>query len=67
MFDFIGGTPQQVHVLDKVMSPTLHVQLDNCTNDNKCRYVLCFWSLLIAKGIFKELFVCLFLERRSYT
>jgi hypothetical protein len=33
--------PQQVHILGKVLSPTLPVQLDNYTNDNKCRYVLC--------------------------
>ena len=25
--------------------------------DNKCRYVFCFWSLLMAKGIFKVVFV----------
>ncbi len=48
--------PQQP-VVAKPLPPTLHVQLDNCAKDNKCRYVFCFWSLLVAKGIFKEVFV----------
>jgi hypothetical protein len=48
--------PEQL-VIAKALPPTLHVQLDNCANDNKCRYVFCFWSLLVAKGIFKEVFV----------
>ena len=49
--------PHEQPVLAKVLPPTLHVQLDNCAKDNKCRYVFCFWSLLVAKGIFKEVFV----------
>ena len=35
----------------------LHVQLDNCWKDNKCRFVKAFWSLLTAKGIFAEVHV----------
>ena len=27
----------------------LHVQLDNCWNDNKCRFIKDFWSMLTAK------------------
>ena len=49
--------PPEQPVLAKPLPPTLHVQLDNCAKDNKCRYVFCFWSLLVAKGIFKEVFV----------
>jgi hypothetical protein len=37
------------------LPPTLHVQLDNCWKDNKSRHVKCFWSLLVAKGIFEEI------------
>jgi hypothetical protein len=44
-------------VCAKPLPPTLHVQLDNCAKNNKCRYVFCFWSLLVAKNIFKEVFV----------
>jgi hypothetical protein len=44
-------------VCAKALPPILHVQLDNCAKDNKCRYVFCFWSLLVAKAIFKEVFV----------
>ena len=36
----------------KPLPPILHVQLDNAVSDNKNRYVFCFWSLLVAKGIF---------------
>ena len=50
----------QEPVLAKPLPPTLHVQLDNCAKDNKYRYMFCFWSLFVAKGIFKE-FLCLFL------
>src|SRR5665213_3542773 len=49
--------PPKEYVYAKQLPPTLHVQLDNCAKDNKCRYVFCFWSLLVAKGIFKEVFV----------
>ena len=44
-------------ILAKPSLPTLHFQLDNCAKDNKCRYIFCFWSLLIAKNILKEVFV----------
>ena len=40
------------------MIPTLHMQLDNCAKDNKCQYIFYFWSLLVAKAVFKEVFVC---------
>jgi hypothetical protein len=49
--------PPSELVCAKALPPTLHVQLDNCAKDNKCRYVFCFWSLLVAKEIFKEVFV----------
>jgi len=31
--------------------------MDNATGDNKNRYVYCFWSLLVAKKIFREVYV----------
>ena len=37
------------------LPPILHVQLDNCWKDNKSRHIKCFWSLLVAKGIFEEI------------
>ena len=49
--------PLRDPVFAKPLPPTLHVQLDNCVEDNKCRYVFCFWSLLVQKCIFKEEFV----------
>ena len=39
------------------LPPILHVQLDNCWKDNKCRFVKAFWSMLTAKGIFTEVHV----------
>ena len=35
----------------------LHVQLDNCWKDNKCRFVKAFWTMLTVKGIFIEVHV----------
>jgi hypothetical protein len=35
----------------------LNVQIDNAAGDNKNRFVFCFWSLLVAKGIFREVYV----------
>jgi hypothetical protein len=37
--------------------PILNVQMDNATGNNKNRFVFCFWSLLVAKGIFREVYV----------
>jgi hypothetical protein len=39
------------------LPPILHVQLDNCWKDNKCRFVKAFWSMLTAKAIFTEVHV----------
>jgi hypothetical protein len=48
------------------LPPVLHVQLDNCWNDNKNRWVLCFWSLLVAKGVFEEIQVSFMLVRHTH-
>lgn len=40
-----------------MLSPTMWVQLDNCAKDNKHEFVFVYSSFLIAKGIFKEMFV----------
>ena len=39
------------------LPPILNVQMDNATGDNKNRYVFCFWSLLVANRIFREVYV----------
>jgi hypothetical protein len=39
------------------LPPVLHVQLDNCWKDNKCKFVKAFWSMLTAKRIFTEVHV----------
>ena len=56
----------QQPVLAKPLPPTLHVQLDTCAKDNKCRNMFCYWSLLVAKGIFKEVFVSLFIVGHTH-
>lgn len=45
---FIPATP---------LLPILNMQMDNAPGDNKNRYVFCFWSLLVAKKIFREVYV----------
>ena len=39
------------------LPPILNVQMDNAIGDNKNRYVFCFWSLLVANRIFREVYV----------
>jgi hypothetical protein len=39
------------------LPPILNVQMDNVAGDNKNRFVFCFWSLLVAKGIFREVYM----------
>ena len=48
------------------LPPILHVQLDNCWRDNKSRYIKCFWSLLVAKGIFEEIQVSFLLVGHTH-
>ena len=57
--------PSSKPIFRKPLPPTFHVQLDNWTKDNKCRYMFCFWSLLVAKGIFKEVFVSFLIVRHT--
>ena len=44
-------------VLPTALPPILNVQMDNATGDNKNRYVYAYWSLLVAKRIFREVYV----------
>jgi hypothetical protein len=44
-------------VLYKPLPQCLYLQLDNCVGENKNRYVFAFLSLLVAKGIFKQVYV----------
>jgi hypothetical protein len=39
------------------LPPILNVQMDNAAGDNKNRFVFYFWSLLVAKRIFREVYV----------
>ena len=39
------------------LPPILNVQMDNAIGDNKNRYVYAYWSLLVAKRIFREVYV----------
>ena len=50
--------PQPKTVLQATpLPPILNVQMDNATRDNKNRYVYAFWSLLVAKRIYREVYV----------
>nr|PNR45284.1 hypothetical protein PHYPA_015055 [Physcomitrium patens] len=44
----VGATP---------LPPILNVQMDNAIGENKNRYVFAFWSLLVAKWIFRKVYV----------
>ena len=46
--------------------PILHVQLDNYRKDKKSRYVFCFWSMLVAKRIFEEVFASFLLVGHTH-
>jgi hypothetical protein len=41
-------------ILSTSLLPILIVQMDNVVWDVKNQFVFCFWSLLVAKGIFRE-------------
>ena len=44
-------------LLAKPLPPILILQLDNASGDNKNRYVFAFCSLLVSKGIFREVYI----------
>jgi hypothetical protein len=46
-----------VHVVAKTLPPILNMQLANACSDNKNRYALCFFSLLVANEIFCEVYI----------
>ena len=48
------------------LPPVLNVQMDNATGDNKNRYVFAFWSLLVAKKIFREVYVSFMLVGHTH-
>jgi hypothetical protein len=39
------------------LPPVLNLQLDNATGDNKNRYVFSFCSLLVHRGVFREVYI----------
>jgi hypothetical protein len=43
------------------LPPILNVQMNNSVGNNKNRFVFCLWSLLVAKDIFREVYVNLML------
>ena len=53
----LSGTP---------LLPILNVQMDNATSDNKNSFVFCFWSLLVANKIFKEVYVNFMIFGHTY-
>jgi hypothetical protein len=48
---------QSEFVVPKALPPVLHLQLDNACSDNKNRHTFCFFSLLVANGMFREVYV----------
>ena len=61
------GPPLDIPIPARPLLPILNVQMDNAvTSDNKNRYVFCFWSLLVAKCIFCEVYVNLMLVGHTH-
>ena len=54
--DSLGRVPSQP-IEARPLPPVLHIQMDNSWRENKNRYVFCFWSLLVARRIVKEVVV----------
>ena len=49
--------PLEIAMGPTPLPPILNVQMDNTIGDNKNRYVYAFWSLLVAKRIFRKVYV----------
>jgi hypothetical protein len=49
--------PQSKYVVPRALPPVLHLQLDNVCLDNKNRCILCFFSLLVANDVFREVYM----------
>jgi hypothetical protein len=49
--------PPATPVLGAPLPPVLNIQLDNACFDNKNRYVFGFFSLLVHKGVFHEVYI----------
>lgn len=53
-------------VLGRPLPSILNVQMDNAVGNNKNKYVFCFWSLLVAKHIFRKIYVNLMLVGHTH-
>jgi hypothetical protein len=51
------GPALDIPILPRTLPPILNVQIDNAVSDNKNKFVFCFWSLLVAKRIFREVYM----------
>ena len=49
--------PMEYQLSSTPLPPILNVQMDNATGDNKNKFIFCFWSLLVANKIFREVYV----------
>jgi hypothetical protein len=49
--------PQWKPVMLRCLPHVLNLQLDNACSDNKNKYTFCFFSLLVAKDVFREVYV----------
>jgi hypothetical protein len=57
MCDGSHPPPPATPVLGAPLPPILNIQLDNACFDNKNRYVFSFFSLLVHKGVFREVYI----------
>jgi hypothetical protein len=57
--------PQSESIVPTTLPHVLHIQLDNACSDNKNRYTFCFFSLLVANGVFREVYVNFMMDGES--
>jgi hypothetical protein len=53
-------------ILAPLLLPILNVQMDNVVGKNKNWFVFYFWSLFVAKGIFREVYMNFMLVGDTY-
>jgi hypothetical protein len=57
MYNGSLSPPPTTPILGAFLPPVLNIQLDNACSDNKNQYVFSFFSLLVHKGVFCEVYI----------
>ena len=66
MCEVSSGLQPETLVQATALPPVLNVEMNNATGDNKNIYVYAYWFLLVAKRIFREVYVNFMIERHTH-